>query len=80
MGSCAKQAATVARVASLAAVREAWLFFQKVSSDFQQQVIRSHGDHIPSNARDGAMVFFWLPEVWPQRSDELASAGLVDLK
>ena len=43
----------------------------KLLAEFDEQVVRSHGDHIPLRVRDCATVLFWLPEVleWCRHRD-----------
>ena len=45
--------------------------FAALPAAFDEQVVRSHGDHIPLRVRDSATVLFWLPEVleWCRQKD-----------
>ena len=51
--------------------------FATLPAAFEEQVVRSHGDHIPLRVRDGATVLFWLPEVleWCRQEDAASAAG-----
>ena len=60
------QAAVAARNA-IAATRYVRTFFRKLSEGYLEEVVHSHGDHIPLRVRDDSAVLFWLPEILPSR-------------
>lgn len=47
----------------LCAIVQVRTFVDALSISFEEQVINSHGDHIPLKVRDAATVLFWIPEV-----------------
>ena len=57
-------------------VRSVREHFAALPAAFDEQVVRSHGDHIPLRVRDSATVLFWLPEVleWC-RQEDVSTAG-----
>ena len=55
--------AVAATDVAIAATQYVRRFFHTLSRNFEQDVIHSHGDHIPIRLRDSATVLFWLPEV-----------------
>ena len=59
--------AAVAAGTSIAATRYARTFFRKLSAGYQEEVVQSHGDHVPIRVRDDSVVLFWLPEILPSR-------------
>ena len=65
-GTTRAQAAAAART-SIAAARYVRTFFRKLSAGYAEEVIQSHGDHIPIRVRDESVVLFWLPEILPAR-------------
>ena len=44
------------------ALLEAQFFVAALSAKFETDVLRSHGNHIPKDARDAATYAFWLPD------------------
>ena len=60
------QARRACREARLA-VESAREFFAALSTEFQDVVLQSHGNHVPQAVRDGATVLFWLPEILSDR-------------
>ena len=38
-------------------------FFRKLGEGFREEVMHSHGDHIPLRVRDDSVALFWLPEI-----------------
>ena len=38
-------------------------FFMDLAHNFQQDVLQSHGNHIPQTVRDSSAALFWLPEI-----------------
>jgi hypothetical protein len=60
----------------LAATARVRLFLKEMCQSFQDDVLESHGDHVPKRVRDGAAVLFWLPEILVRAHDNPRSVEL----